>query len=101
MAEKTVTVKALRQPPANAPPETDLFIAACLQALKEGTASAHQQQRALEWIVRHASMVHAPAYYDTDRESTFMLGRQFTGQFIIGLLNLNLLNFSEPLTKEP
>lgn len=98
---KTVTVKAIKQRPAHEPAQASEFIVHCIQALAAGTATAHQQKTALHWIIAEASQAHTPPYYPTDRESTFAMGRQSPGLQLIGILKIDLLAFTQTMTKEP
>ena len=65
-------------------------IATAVKALHDGTAEPHQQQMALQWIIREAAFkAHFPMQ-DNDRDTTFALGRQFVADQIIGLFNADL-----------
>jgi hypothetical protein len=61
-----------------------------LQALNAGTADAHQQKRALKWIIENACATYGWAFKDDERETNIALGRQFSGQQIVGALKLKL-----------
>ena len=72
------------------PPKAPLAIAAAIKALHAGEASAHQQQLALQWIVREAAgKAHFP-YRSNDRDTAFELGRLFVADLIVGLFNADL-----------
>jgi hypothetical protein len=60
-----------------------------IQQVMAGTADAHQQQRAMKWIIEQASGMYEFQYYPTDRETSFALGRGFVGQQIVKLSKLN------------
>ena len=51
---KPAQLKAAARPPVDEPPKAPLAIAAAIKALHAGEASTHQQQIALQWIVREA-----------------------------------------------
>lgn len=75
------------------PVEYDIADVGAIQALMEGTASPHQQKRALDWIIRKAAATYDLGFYpgaDEGRRNTdFALGRQFVGQQIIKMTHLN------------
>lgn len=85
--------KALRAAPrlaADAAAPVDLPIVSAVKAMHAGTATAHQQQLALQWIVREAAgKAHFP-YHATERDTAFALGRLFVAEQIIGLFNADL-----------
>lgn len=64
-----------------------------MQALQAGTATAEQQTRALNWIIRHAANVYDVSYrpggQEGDRDTAFAEGRRFTGLEIISLINID------------
>lgn len=83
-------LKAAPTPPANEAPRAPVAVAAAFKALHAGEASPHQQQLALEWLVREAcGKAHFP-YHATDRDTVFALGRQFVGDLVVGLFNADL-----------
>jgi len=65
-----------------------------MQALAKGTASAHQQRVALDWIMYRASNYldepYRPGGDEGSRDTVFALGRAFVGRQIAKLLNVNL-----------
>jgi len=61
-----------------------------LRALKNGTASPDQQQRALKWIMDEACNTVGFWWRDTDRETAFELGRAFVAKQIGRLLTCDL-----------
>jgi hypothetical protein len=83
-------LKALASPPANAIAPVTLAIASAVKALHDGTASSHQQQLALQWIVREACGKAYFPYHASDRDTAFALGRSFVGEQIVGLFNADL-----------
>jgi len=64
--------------------------ATAIQALKAGVASEGQQRAALDWILTGACGLSDWPYRESDRETCIALGRQFVGQQIVGLLNVNV-----------
>lgn len=83
-------LKAAPRPPIDQPPPVPLAVAAAVKALHAGEASAHQQQIALQWIVREAcGKAHFP-YQPSDRDTVFALGRLFVADLIVGLFNADL-----------
>jgi hypothetical protein len=83
------------QAPFMEPGMADVFIIASLKALAEGTADAHQQKSALKWILNNACKTGMPAFGASDRETSFMLGRQYPGQQIAYLLAFDLLSITQ------
>ena len=79
-------------------PRYELADVEALQALNSGVAEEHQQKRALKWIIENACATYKWAFKDDDRETIVELGRQVTGQMIVGVLKLNLadLRRNEP-----
>ena len=70
----------------------DLADASAIQALTTGTASADQQKRALNWILRQACMLPEWAYQPgaNDRDTNIALGRQFVGHQIVKLQHVDM-----------
>lgn len=82
-------------PPSKAyvPPEWEVADAGALQALVRGDASEHQQQRAIDYIIRKLAGTYDLSYRpDSDRDTAFAEGRRFVGLQIVKLLNLKLEN---------
>jgi hypothetical protein len=75
---------------ANYVPTVSLPVATAIKALRMGEATSHQQQTALEWIIRDAAGKATFAFHQTDRDTAFALGRQFVADQIIGLFNADL-----------
>lgn len=68
----------------------ELADAHALRALDSGTASSEQQKRAMKWILGKACVVGGLPWRESDRETTFMCGRQFIGKQIGRLLTCDL-----------
>jgi hypothetical protein len=83
-------LKALARPAADAIAPVSLAVAAAIKALHQGEASSHQQQIALQWIVREAAGKSHFPYHPSDRDTAFALGRYFVADQIIGLFNADL-----------
>lgn len=64
--------------------------AEAIQAVMAGSAEAHQQKRAIKWILESACGLPIWAYRDSARETDVALGRQFVGQQIMGLARVSL-----------
>lgn len=90
MSTKPKTLKALKPIAATDAAPVTLAIASAIKALHDGVATAHQQQIALQWIVRDASGKAQFPYHQTDRDTAFALGRYFVAEQIIGLFNADL-----------
>jgi hypothetical protein len=82
-----------RKPPptaAWAPPVYDVADVSAVQALMNGTAEAHQQQRALRWIIEVACGTYDMSYRpDSSRDTDFAEGRRFVGLQLVKLTKLN------------
>lgn len=83
-------LKALAKPDPGEPAKVTYAIALAMRALKSGTASEHQQQTALEWIVAEAAGKRHFPYHLGDRDTTFALGKLFVAEQIVGLLHVDL-----------
>lgn len=74
------------------PPAYEPKHAAALQALATGTAQAHQQKLALDWIINQAAGTYEEPYRpggdDGARDTVFALGRAFVGRQIVKLINI-------------
>lgn len=71
------------------PVEYEPAEALALQALEHGTATPYQQKLALDWIIKKAAMNYEVAYIpDSERDTSFALGRQFVGRQIVKLLTM-------------
>lgn len=57
-----------------------------LQALNRGDASAAQQQRALDWMIKSAGMIGGLSYGDSDRMTSFNEGRRFVAICLIEMV---------------
>lgn len=88
--KKPPRLKALPTPGATEVAPAPLAVAAAFKALHDGKANGHQQQIALQWLLREAcGKAHFP-YHATDRDTVFALGRQFVGDLVLGLFNADL-----------
>jgi hypothetical protein len=78
-------------PPAYLPPKWENRDVYALQCLSRGEAEPEQQKRALEWIINNACATYDWPWRPGDQHETSVgCGRQFVGQQIIKLVNLNL-----------
>ena len=82
-------MKALTRP-ANQPAPISLFIAAAARALAQGTATEHQQKELVRWLVFEFCGKSYPAYYPSDRDTAFALGRHFVADQFNGLLTVDI-----------
>ena len=77
-------------PAAYAPALTDRSIVLAIKALSSGTANEGQQQRALAWIINILCRTYESPYArDSGRDTAFACGKQFCGQQVVGLINLD------------
>lgn len=89
--KKPPALKAAPQPAANQAPIAPLAVAAAFKALRAGEASGHQQQIALDWLIREAcGKNHSPYYGQSTHDTSFALGRQFVADLIVGLFIADL-----------
>ena len=89
-------IKAIRKPPILALPPIDYSEAASLKALHAGTATPHQQQIALTWIIKHAAMSKSLAFDpDNARASDFNMGRQFVAHAIVWAIEEPMSGFQK------
>jgi hypothetical protein len=89
--KKQPRLRALPQPAANQVPEAPVSVVAAFKALHAGEASAHQQQLALQWLVREAcGKAHFPYHGDKTHDTAFALGRLFVGDIVVGFFNADL-----------
>jgi hypothetical protein len=88
--KKPPRLKALPQPSATEVQPAPLVVVAAFKALHAGEASPHQQQVALQWLIREACGKAHFAYHASDRDTVFALGRQFVGDLVLGLFNADL-----------
>lgn len=78
------------------PPPWEPADVGSLQALARGEANAHQQQRALKWIIEAAAGTYDLSYQpDSERATSFAEGRRFVGLQVVKLLKLNLTAMKE------
>lgn len=77
-------------PLASMPADFNHSDASAVQAWAAGKANEGQQKRAFDWILKKACGVPVWAFRADQRETDIALGRQFVGQQIMGLLNVNL-----------
>lgn len=79
-----------------APPPWRTEDVGALQALAGGRAEPHQQKIALDYIIKSLAATYDMAYRpESARDTDFALGRQFVGQQLVFLLNLNLAAFKD------
>jgi hypothetical protein len=95
-------VKRSAGPPPEKPADCDDATHAALKAIQTGTASAAQQQRALDWIIEKAAGTYdLPFRPGTDgaRDTDFACGKMFVGQQIVRQLNTYRVTPKQPRTK--
>ena len=74
------------------PAPYELADASAIKALQQGTATAEQQRRALDWILKQACGLSRWPYRAgvNDRDTNIALGRQFVGHQIMMLVTLSM-----------
>lgn len=89
--KKPVRVKPAPQLPANEVPPAPIEVVGAFKALHRGEAAPHQQQIALQWLVREAcGKAHFPYYAESTHDTSFALGRMFVGDLVVGFFNADL-----------
>lgn len=80
----------VKRAPARSPAQaTDATLAEimAIKALNAGNASPQQQQTALRWILHAACALQGEPYFPaSERDTAYMLGRQYVGRQILGLI---------------
>lgn len=75
-------------------PKYELADVTAFQAIERGEANADQQKRALKWLIEAAcgtyDLPYRPGGQDSERDTTFALGKQFVGQMVVKMLKLNV-----------
>ena len=93
--EPKSTAKALADNAPWKPAQWDVEEAGALQALWRGQAAPHQQKLAVDFIINKLCGTYEAHFYaDSERNTSFALGRAFPGQQIMKLLKLNLSVFT-------
>ena len=87
---KKTKLVAVQAPAGSAPALFNSGDATAMQALANGVANDGQQKRALDWILKEACGLPVWGYRESQRETDIALGRQFVGQQIVGLINVNV-----------
>ena len=65
-----------------------------LQALARGDASADQQKRALDWIIKQGAATYQQSFVPGDSHATaFIEGRRFVGTKIVELLTVSIADY--------
>lgn len=82
--------KAIAYPAAVEPAKWDKLDAIALQALAGGTATADQQQRALNWIIYSACGTYDLDYRPDPREHAAVSGKRMVGLHIVTLLKVKV-----------
>lgn len=86
----TKRVRALPAPPVDKAPDASLTQISALKGLMAGTASAHQQRLAWDFILREACGVQAQSFRSASPQDTyFMEGRRFAGNVLLTLANID------------
>jgi hypothetical protein len=78
-------------PPPFLPALYELADITSVQAVAAGTADAHQQQRAVRWIIEAVCDTYGLGWHpDGDHASSFVAGRRFSGLQVVKAINLNV-----------
>ena len=82
--------KVLPTPPASKVGDVTYATAIAIRALRDGKADPGQQQIARNWIISEACGKRYFPYHQTDRDTTFALGRYFVAEQIVGLFYIDM-----------
>jgi hypothetical protein len=86
----------MKAPPQITPPLYEAADIAAIQALQVGEATAYQQKRALDWIIRQAAVTYDLSFSpESDRLTALAEGRRYVGLQIVKLLALNPTSFKK------
>jgi len=70
--------------------------AAAIKALAAGTATEHQQRRALDWIIKQAAKTYEDPFDPTNsRVTDYRLGRRSVGLQLVELAEIPMSRFKE------
>ncbi len=84
------------------PASWDVADAAAVKALARGDASPNQQQRALDWIIKHAAMTYDEAFVPGQPDvSDYRAGRISVGRQIVGLINVQIRGKNDNTEQPP
>ena len=73
------------------PAEYEVADVASIKALVAGTATEHQQKRALNWIIEHVCKTYDMSYFPaSDRDTAFAEGKRFVGNQIVKMIKLDI-----------
>ncbi len=89
-------MKARKPIPLLAFPEIDISDAYAIKALNSGTATAEQQKRALDWIIKKACMIGGISMRDDPNFTSFNEGKRFVGTNILFVLSEPIAKFDTP-----
>ena len=72
------------------PAKYELGDITAVQAVANGEADAHQQKRALDWIIKQVCWTYELSYRpESERDTAFAEGRRFVGLQIVKALHMN------------
>lgn len=80
----------------NGNPLTDVTHVAAIKALQSGSATADQQQRALDFIIRIVCGTYEEPFCpgeDGRRSTDYALGKRRVGTYLVSLLNSDIKQF--------
>lgn len=84
------------------PTEWEPADVAAIQALTRGEATADQQRRAVDYIIRDIAGTYDMSYRpSSDRDTAFAEGKRFVGLQIVKAVNLNLAAIRQAKSKTP
>jgi hypothetical protein len=93
MSAPTKRPKALKRPAPLALPDIDISEAAAIKALNSGTATAEQQKRALDWIIKKGCMIGGISMADDSLKTAFNEGKRFVGANLLFIVAEPIASF--------
>lgn len=80
---------------ANIIPKIDTFTAASFKAVREGKASEQQQQEFFRFVCVELGMIQSDAYADSERDTAFMLGRQWVARQVVSICDVDMIELAK------
>jgi len=72
------------------PVQTNLPMAAAMQALRRGEATPEQQIKLTDWIINDVCRTYDLSWRESERETSFAEGRRFVGLQLVKFIKIDL-----------
>lgn len=72
------------------PVQTDLPMAAAMQALRRGEATPEQQTKLTDWLINDVCRTYDLSWRESERETSFAEGRRFVGLQLVKFIKIDL-----------